>query len=107
MSTTLTDAGRKETHDLEEWIVSNPAIVSADITIIGRQVPTRSGPLDLLAIDKHGNAVIIELKRDKLPREALAQAIDYASDVAEWNVERLGEICSQHTGKNITLTYPG
>jgi hypothetical protein len=35
----------------------------------------KSGPIDLLGIDKTGNVVIIEIKRDKLPREALAQAI--------------------------------
>jgi len=54
-----------------------------------------------LGIDNHGNAVVVELKRDMLPREALAQAIDYASDIAEWSVERLSEICTQYTGKNL------
>jgi len=36
-----------------------------------------------------------------LPREALAQAIDYASDIAEWSVERLSEICTQYSGKSL------
>jgi len=97
----LVDSGRKEYADLETWIASNPAIVSTDITFIGRQVVTKSGPLDLLGIDNHGNAVVVELKRNMLPREALAQAIDYASDIAEWSVERLSEICTQYTGKNL------
>jgi hypothetical protein len=101
VATRMADAGRKEAHDLEEWIVSNPAIISSDIVVIGRQTPTKSGPLDLLAIDKQGNVVIIELKRDALPREALVQAIDYASDVAEWSVEKLSEICTQYTGKSL------
>ena len=97
----LAEAGRKEAQDLEEWIASYPAIVGAGIIIIGRQVSTKSGPLDLLGIDKHGNTVIIELKRDKLPREALVQAIDYASDVADWSIEKLSEICTQFTGKSL------
>lgn len=97
----LADTGRKEYADLETWIASNPAIVSSDITFIGRQVITKSGPLDLFGIDNHGNVVIVELKRDMLPREALAQAIDYASDIAEWSVERLSEICTQYTGKSL------
>ena len=97
----LADAGRKESQDLETWIASNPGIVSNDITFIGRQVITKSGPLDLLGIDNHGNTVIVELKRDMLPREALAQAIDYASDIAEWSVERLSEICTQYSGKSL------
>jgi hypothetical protein len=67
--------------------------------IIGRQVMTKSGPIDLLGIDKSGNTVVIEIKREELPRESLAQAIDYASAVAEWTVERLGETCSEYTKK--------
>lgn len=98
---TLVDAGRKETTDLEAWIASNPAIVSTDMTLIGRQVITKGGPLDLLGIDNHGNTVIIELKRDMVPREALAQAIDYASDIAEWSVDRLSELCTKFTGRNL------
>lgn len=69
--------------------------------MIGCQVTTRSGPLDLLAIDRLGNLVVIELKRDRLPREALAQAIDYASDVASWNLDKIREVCVKYTGKNL------
>jgi len=46
-----------------------------------------------LGIDNNGNLVIVELKRDKLARDVLAQAIDYASDVANWDIEKLNEIC--------------
>lgn len=97
----LSDAGRRETQDLEKWIASYPSIVSPDVVLIGEQVPSRGGPVDLLAIDKQGNMVVIELKREKLPREALVQAIDYASDIAQWSAERIGEICTQHTGKSL------
>ena len=65
---------------------------------------SKSGPIDLLGIDKTGNVVIVEIKRDKLPREALAQAIDYASDAAEWTIEKLGEVCSEYSGKNLEET---
>jgi len=57
--------------------------------------------LDFLGIDTSGNTVIVGLKRDRLPREALAQAIDYASDVAEWDTDRLREICQSHTGQSL------
>lgn len=99
--TSLTAEGRTEPYDLEEWINSNPDILGPDIKIIGRQVITRSGPTDLLGIDSSGNIVIIELKRDKLPREALVQAIDYASDIASWDYERISEITAKHTGKSL------
>lgn len=99
IDSTLKTEKRTEPFDLEPWLASNPEIIGADLMIIGRQVPTKSGPIDLLGIDKSGNTVIIEIKRDELPRESLAQAIDYASHIAEWTVERLGDVCSGYTKK--------
>ncbi len=99
LETTMAEAGRKEKEDLEEWIKNSPSLLGGDILIIGEQVQTRSGPMDLLAIDAAGNAVIIELKKDKIPREALAQAIDYASDVASWDVDKLNELCEKYKGQ--------
>src|SRR5262245_32425909 len=101
IDTDLKNEGRTEPYDLEPWLASNPEIIGTDILIIGRQVMTRSGPIDLLGIDKLGNTVTIEIKRAELPRESLAQAIDYASDVAEWTVERLSEVCTEYTKKTL------
>jgi len=98
---TLVAEGRTEPYDLEPWIESNPEIVGAGIAIIGRQVSTQSGPIDLLGIDQLGNPVIIELKRDRLPREALAQAVDYASAVSSWSIEKLSEICLEKHGQSL------
>jgi len=101
LDTSLEREGRKEYYDLEPWLASNPEIIGTDILIIGKQVASKSGRIDLLGIDKSGNLIIIELKRGKLPREVLAQAIDYASDVAEWTIEKLSEICSENIGKTL------
>lgn len=100
-NSTLIEAKRKEKDDLEQWIKSNPEILGEDIAIIGQQVQTKSGPLDFLGIDFSGNLVIVELKRDRIPREALAQAIDYASDLATWEVSRLSEICQNYIGQTL------
>jgi hypothetical protein len=99
IDTTLQSSGRTEPYDLEPWIESNPEILSDSIMLIGKQVITKSGKIDLLGIDRLGNTVIIELKRDALPREVIAQAIDYASDVSQWSSEKLGEICSKYLNK--------
>lgn len=95
----LADFGRREALDLESWLESDPSIIRPGLRIIGRQVPTRSGPLDLLAIDRSGSVVVIELKRDRLPRDALAQAIDYAADIATWSLDKLGEVCASYSGE--------
>ena len=105
IETNLREQGRTEPYDLEPWIASTPSIVGSDIAIIGRQVMSKSGPIDLLGVDKSGNLVIIELKRGTLPREALAQAIDYASGVAEWSVEKLTEIVSEYCDKTLAEIF--
>jgi len=95
----LVEANRKEKEHLEMWIKTNPKILGEDIVIIGEQVYTKSGALDFIGLDNSGNTVIVELKRDKLPREVLTQAIDYASDVATWDIDKLNEVCLQHNGQ--------
>jgi len=97
----MADAGRREADDLEKWIKTNPIILGDDILIIGEQVQTKSGPADFLGIDKSGNIVIIELKRDKLPREVLAQAFDYASDIASWDKNKLSEVCTKYIEQSL------
>jgi hypothetical protein len=105
LDSALKNEGRTEPYDLEPWLESRPEIVSDELLLIGRQVHTKSGPIDLLGIDRSGNTVIIELKRDELPRECLVQAIDYASDVATWTVERLSEICSEYRKANLETLF--
>jgi hypothetical protein len=105
LDATLKSEGRTEPYDLEPWLASNPEIIGADIMIIGRQVMTHSGPIDLLGIDRSGNAVVIEIKRAELPRESLAQAIDYASDVADWTVEKLSDVCSGFCRKTLQEAF--
>ena len=64
---------------LEDMIISSPSILSDEWMLIGRQENTgMGGRIDLLAIAPNGDLVLIELKRDRTPREVVAQALDYA-----------------------------
>lgn len=64
---------------LEDMIVASPRVLSDEWMLIGRQERTLSGGyIDLLAVAPDGALVLIELKRDRTPREVVAQAIDYA-----------------------------
>src|ERR1035437_8327898 len=66
--------------DLESWLESNPEILGDDLLVVARQYNIPGvGVLDLLCIDFDGVPVIVELKRDATPRQAIAQALDYAS----------------------------
>ena len=65
---------------LERLLITDPDMLGRDLLIVGQQVRTASGKrLDLLGIDVDGNLHIIELKRDRTPRDVVAQALDYAS----------------------------
>ena len=69
---------------LEDILAQDISIASPNWMIVGRQVRTPyGGYIDLLAIDRDGKLVVLELKRDKTPREVVAQLLDYASWVKE------------------------
>jgi hypothetical protein len=51
-----------------------------------------TGRLDLLAIAPDGALVLIELKRDRTPREVVAQALDYACWVEELGTDDIAAI---------------
>lgn len=78
---------------LEDMIVSSPRILSDEWMLIGRQERTASGGfIDLLAVAPDGALVLIELKRDRTPREVVAQAIDYAVWVEELETQDIDAI---------------
>ena len=76
----LTEAALEREQTLEEMIIAAPRLLSDDWMLIGRQEDTGfGGRIDLLAIAPDGSLIIIELKRNRTPREVVAQALDYAS----------------------------
>jgi hypothetical protein len=84
---------------LEDMIVREPGILSSEWMLIGRQEPTGfSGRIDLLAIAPDGSLVLIELKRNRTPREIVAQAIDYAAWVEKLTADRIAQIYQRFSG---------
>lgn len=84
---------------LEELFVSSPDVLLPGLSIVGRQVPTDGGPLDLLGVDDEGRLVLFELKRGMLTRDAIAQVIDYASDLASRTPEDLASLVERSSGR--------
>lgn len=74
-------------------------LLIADLILVGRQTETSGGPLDLLGVDEDGRLVVFELKRGNLTRDAVAQAIDYASYLAALETEELSRHISENSGK--------
>lgn len=84
---------------LEDMIVNDPEILESGLKLIGRQTPTGGGSLDLLGTDEYGNLVVFELKKGKLVREAITQAIDYASYLSGLDRKSLCKHISEHSGE--------
>ena len=56
---------------LESWLEANPAAIlhGEQLLVIGRQVTTNLKTfIDVLALDRYGSSVVVELKRDRTPR---------------------------------------
>ena len=102
---------------LEDMIVAAPRLLSDEWMLVGRQEDTGlGGRVDLLAIAPDGSLVLIELKRDRTPREVVAQVVDYrvpvlhppprfqhrfAPSCAEWHKglgDRIGETATLNWG---------
>src|SRR5262245_8169719 len=82
--TRLSSSSMPNENQLEQVLAKDVSILGLDLMVIGRQVTTAFGKrIDLLAIDGEGNLVVVELKRDRTPREIVAQVLDYGSWVVD------------------------
>jgi hypothetical protein len=78
---------------MEDMILAAPSILSDEWMLLGRQEDTGfGGRIDLLAIAPDGSLVLIEIKRDRTPREVVAQAIDYAYWVEKLRAQDIADI---------------
>ena len=79
--------------NLEEILDQDISIASPNWLVIGRQVRTDYELfIDLLAIDRDANLIVLELKRDKTYRDIIAQLLDYGSWVRELKNDKIVQI---------------
>ena len=92
---------------LEDMIAANPELLSDELMLIGRQEETgRGGRIDLLAISPDGSLTLVELKRNRTPREVVAQALDYASWVEELDTDEIAAIYARFKpGGNLSADF--
>lgn len=79
----LSPAALPTENELHQFLKRDPSLLGIPLLVIGSEVLTPYGKrLDLLAVDSDGNLHVLELKRDKTPREVVAQVLDYGSWVS-------------------------
>lgn len=95
---------------LEDFVEGRIDILGlGDLLIIGRQVITRFGKrIDLLAIDAQGDLYVLELKKDRTPREVVAQALEYGFWIVDLSYEDIAEIyATHHEGEDFASGFSG
>ncbi len=81
-----------ERQHIEEWVRTNPEMLGEDLLVVSIEFDKFSNSndrLDVLAVDRQGNLVVIELKRDSAAGYSDLQAIRYAAMVSSMTIEVL------------------
>lgn len=81
-----------ERQHIEEWIRKAPDILGEDLLVVSAEFDRFNGSqdrLDVLAVDRQGNLVVVEIKRDPYAGYADLQAIRYAAMVSTMTVDKL------------------
>ncbi|MDW1835720.1 DUF4268 domain-containing protein [Vibrio sp. Vb0718] len=107
---TFTELGFTERKHLQEWLAHQPDALGEELLIIQKEFDgfddTRER-LDLLALDKDGNLVIIENKLDDSGRDVVWQALKYASYCASLTKAQIVEVYQQYLNRYQPLSNAG
>ncbi|AWB96370.1 hypothetical protein DCE93_12520 [Agromyces badenianii] len=102
----LTAAALHTESELHQFLRQDPSLLGTALLVIGSEVITPYGKrLDLLAIDADGNLHVLELKRDRTPREVVAQVLDYGSWVSTLSREDVIDIAEKYLGQPFEASF--
>jgi len=99
--------GLDQESTLENALKDDLSIIDPDLMVIATQVQTDHGKrIDILAMDRQGDVVILELKRNMTPREVVTQTLDYAAWVKTLSAEQIEDIYrAAHQGAELRAGY--
>lgn len=96
---TFSNLDISERKHLQEWLAYQPDALGEELLIIQKEFDgfnDTNERLDLLALDKDGNLVIIENKLDDSGRDVVWQALKYASYCANLTKSQIVDIYQQY-----------
>ena len=107
LSKTFSELQLTERYDLQEWLKKKPNVLAKDeddrLLIIQEEFSDfdeTNERLDLLAIDREANLVIIENKRDDSGRDVTWQALKYASYCSNFTEKDIVEVYQKYLGSS-------
>lgn len=95
----FSNLGFRERDHLQEWLANNPVALGEELLIIQKEFDgfdDTNERLDLLALDKNGNIVVIENKLDDTGRDVTWQALKYASYCSTLKKSQIIEIYQKY-----------
>ena len=100
-ATSYIELNLRERFDIQEWIAGTPSILGEPLLILSKELVLPSGRrLDLLAVDKEGALVVIELKRDNSGPDVEWQAIKYASYCSSFSHDEIYKHFAEYLGSD-------
>jgi len=100
---TFSKLGFKERENLQEWLANNSIALGEELLIIQKEFNgfhDTNERLDLLALDKQGNLVIIENKLDDSGKNVTWQCLKYASYCSSLKKSQIINIYQEYLDKN-------
>ncbi|AHG05424.1 hypothetical protein HALDL1_16560 [Halobacterium sp. DL1] len=91
----LTELGLLERDDLQEWVIEQPQILGEELLVITSEYAGFEDTLDrldVLALDRVGKLVVIELKRDRADKTTDLQGLKYAGFCSTLTAEDIQEL---------------
>lgn len=102
-TTTFAELGLRERQHLQEWLAAHPEALG-DLLIIQKEFSGFDGTqerLDLLALDRDGNLVVIENKLDDSGRDVSWQALKYTAYVSGMTSDDIVRTYQGYLGKSV------
>lgn len=105
----LASLNLKERFDLQEWVLSTPSLLGEELLVVSTEFDRfdrTSERLDVLAVDRKGKLVVIELKRTAMGTAAELQALRYAAFCSTFSLEDIAEFFSRYLGSRGEMDVP-
>ena len=100
----FSELGFRERDNLQEWLISSPDAFGEELLIIQKEFDgfdeTRER-LDLLALDKNGQLVLIENKLDDSGRDLVWQSLKYAAYCSSLKTSQIIEIFRSYLDRHM------